>query len=173
MGKNGQQYVVCRLHEGKVEHCPLELPYATLGSNPDLADFARDHSPHATALQRIQTGLLLTRLSCSLARFTPEDQPMLHLKGAHAVHLTGFLEMEDEEELEEDEGMADATATKVAAGRQANGGGAMEEEDSEDDDSFEEGEVTPDPHPTLNPDPHPTLTPHPCPNPDPSPQPQA
>lgn len=82
MGKNGQQYVVCRLHEGKVEHCPLELP------------------------------------------FTPEDQPMLHLKGAHAVHLTGFLEMEDEEELDEDEGMADATATKVAAGRQANGGGA-------------------------------------------------
>jgi len=98
VGKNGQQYVVCRLHEGKVEHCPLELP------------------------------------------FTPEDQPMLHLKGAHAVHLTGFLEMEDEEELDEDEGMADATATKVAAGRQANGGGAAEEDDSEDDDSFEEGE---------------------------------
>ena len=60
MGKNGQQYVVCRLHEGKVEHCPLELP------------------------------------------FTPEDQPLLHLKGAHAIHLTGFLEMEDEEELEEE-----------------------------------------------------------------------
>ena len=100
MGKNGQQYVVCRLHEGKVEHCPLELP------------------------------------------FTPEDQPLLHLKGAHAIHLTGFLEMEDEEELEEDEGMADATATKVAAGRQANAGGATAEEDSEDeeDDSFEEGE---------------------------------
>ena len=101
MGKNGQQYVVCRLHEGKVEHCPLELP------------------------------------------FTPEDQPLLHLKGAHAIHLTGFLEMEDEEELEEDEGMADATATKVAAGRQANAGGATaEEDDSEDeeDDSFEEGE---------------------------------
>jgi len=100
VGKNGQQYVVCRLHEGKVEHCPLELP------------------------------------------FTPEDQPLLHLKGAHAIHLTGFLEMEDEEELEEDEGMADATATKVAAGRQANAGGATAEEDSEDeeDDSFEEGE---------------------------------
>ena len=100
MGKNGQQYVVCRLHEGKVEHCPLELP------------------------------------------FTPEDQPLLHLKGAHAIHLTGFLEMEDEEELEEDEGMADATATKVAAGRQANAGSAAAEEDSEDeeDDSFEEGE---------------------------------
>ena len=60
MGKNGQQYVVCRLHEGKIEHCPLELP------------------------------------------FTPEDQPQLHLKGAHTVHLTGFLEMEEEDELDED-----------------------------------------------------------------------
>ena len=37
--------------------------YATQGSNPGLADFARDHSPHATALQ---TGLLLTRLSLAL-----------------------------------------------------------------------------------------------------------
>ena len=55
VGDAPQQYVVCRLHEGKVEHCPLELP------------------------------------------FTPEDQPLLHLKGAHAIHLTGFLEMEDEE----------------------------------------------------------------------------
>jgi len=96
VGKNGQQYVVCRLHEGKVEHCPLELP------------------------------------------FTPEDQPMLHLKGAHAVHLTGFLEMEDEDELEEAEGMADATATKVAPRKTANG--AIDEDSEGDDDSFEEGE---------------------------------
>ena len=44
--------------------------------------------------------------------FTPEDQPKVHLKGAHAVHLTGFLEMEDEDELEEGEDMEDATATK-------------------------------------------------------------
>ena len=97
MGKNGQQYVVCRLHEGKVEHCPLELP------------------------------------------FTPEDQPMLHLKGGHAVHLTGFLEMEDEDELEEAEGMKDATATKVAAGRKA-ANGVADEDSEEDDESFEEGE---------------------------------
>ena len=34
--------------------------YAAQGSNPEPADFARDLSPHATALQCIQTGLLLT-----------------------------------------------------------------------------------------------------------------
>ena len=33
------------------------------GSNPELAGVARDHRPHATALQRLQAGLLLTRLS--------------------------------------------------------------------------------------------------------------
>ena len=41
--------------------------YATQGSNPGLADFARDHSPHATALQ---TGLPLTRLRLALDRRT-------------------------------------------------------------------------------------------------------
>eukprot|EP00964_Phaeocystis_antarctica_P083588 scaffold52583_cov58-Phaeocystis_antarctica.AAC.2 len=39
--------------------------YATRGSNPGLADFARDHSPHVTVLQ---TGLLLTRVSLALGR---------------------------------------------------------------------------------------------------------
>jgi hypothetical protein len=39
--------------------------YATRGSNPGLADFARDHSPHATALH---AGLLLTRVSPALDR---------------------------------------------------------------------------------------------------------
>ena len=97
----GQQFVVCRLHEGKVEHCPLELP------------------------------------------FTPEDQPKVHLKGAHAVHLTGFLEMEDEDELEEGEDMEDATATKVAAPKVANGQAKTEEvtsgeEEEDDDDEFDE-----------------------------------
>jgi len=99
---SGQQFVVCRLHEGKVEHCPLELP------------------------------------------FTPEDQPLLHLKGSHAVHLTGFLEMEEEDELDEADDMEDATATKVAAPKAlANGkpkAAAVEEEDDDDDDDFEEGE---------------------------------
>jgi len=96
----GQQFVVCRLHEGKIEHCPLELP------------------------------------------FTPEDQPMLHLKGAHTVHLTGFLEMDEEDELEEDEEMGDATATKVAP--KANGKPAAAKapamDDDDDDDDDEEGE---------------------------------
>ena len=96
----GQQFVVCRLHEGKIEHCPLELP------------------------------------------FTPEDQPMLHLKGAHTVHLTGFLEMDEEDELEEDEEMGDATATKVAP--KANGKPAAAKapamDDDDDDDDDDEGE---------------------------------
>jgi len=96
-GGKGQQFVVCRLHEGKIEHCPLELP------------------------------------------FTPEDQPHLHLKGAHTVHLTGFLEMEEEDELEEDEEMGDATATKVAPPK-AKGKPvpAVDEDDDDDDDEGEE-----------------------------------
>ena len=38
------------------------------GSNPRLADLARDHSPHATALQGIQTDRLLTRVRLALDR---------------------------------------------------------------------------------------------------------
>jgi len=83
-----QQFVVCRLHEGRLEHCTLELP------------------------------------------FSPSDKAMLHLKGPHAVHLTGFLELEDEDEFDE----MDET--------KANGLGGDDEEDSdeEDDDDFDEEE---------------------------------
>ena len=63
VGKNGQQYVVCRLHEGKVEHCPLELPYATLGSNPDLAGFARDQ--RATIAHAPQRSSACRQVCCS------------------------------------------------------------------------------------------------------------
>ena len=45
----------------------MGLAYATRGSNPGLADFVRDHSPHAAALQRTQS-LLLTRASLALDR---------------------------------------------------------------------------------------------------------
>ena len=38
---------------------------AAQGSNSGLADVSRDHSPHSTALQCIQTGLPLTRVSLS------------------------------------------------------------------------------------------------------------
>ena len=46
----------------------MGLAYATRGSNPGLADFVRDHSPHAAALQCTQTGLLLTRARLALDR---------------------------------------------------------------------------------------------------------
>ena len=42
--------------------------HATQGSNPELADVSRDHSPHATARQCIQAGSLLTRVSPALDR---------------------------------------------------------------------------------------------------------
>jgi len=83
-----QQFVVCRLHEGRLEHCTLELP------------------------------------------FSPSDNAMLHLKGPHAVHLTGFLELEDEDEFDEMDEM------------KANGLGGDDEDDSdeEDDDDFDDEE---------------------------------
>ena len=46
----------------------MSLAYATQGSNPGLADFVRDHSPHAAALQCIRAGLLLTRVCLALDR---------------------------------------------------------------------------------------------------------
>jgi hypothetical protein len=57
-----QTYVVCRLHEGRLEHCTLELP------------------------------------------FSPNDGATLHLSGPHTVHLTGFLDVEDEDEWDEEDG---------------------------------------------------------------------
>eukprot|EP00962_Isochrysis_galbana_P058310 scaffold31302_cov101-Isochrysis_galbana.AAC.2 len=54
-----QRYVVCRLHEGVLEQCPMELP------------------------------------------FSPGDEATVHLTGAHAVHLTGFLELDDEDDMED------------------------------------------------------------------------
>ena len=87
VGSSNQQYVVCRLHEGKLEHCTLELP------------------------------------------FSPSDNATLHLKGPHTIHLTGFLDMEDEDEFDEDADVA------------IRGGGAMDEddddEDEDDDDDFD------------------------------------
>ena len=62
---NDQQFVVCRLHEGKLEHCTLELP------------------------------------------FSPSDNATLHLKGPHTIHLTGFLDIGDEDDIQE---MEDAAA---------------------------------------------------------------
>ena len=42
--------------------------YATHGSNPEPSDFVCDRSSHAAALQCVQMGLLLTRLSLGLDR---------------------------------------------------------------------------------------------------------
>eukprot|EP00325_Prymnesiales_sp_UTEX-LB-985_P030591 CAMPEP_0174723246 /NCGR_PEP_ID=MMETSP1094-20130205/40470_1 /TAXON_ID=156173 /ORGANISM="Chrysochromulina brevifilum, Strain UTEX LB 985" /LENGTH=278 /DNA_ID=CAMNT_0015924257 /DNA_START=66 /DNA_END=902 /DNA_ORIENTATION=+ len=81
-----QQFVVCRLHEGRLEHCTLELP------------------------------------------FSPSDNATLHLKGPHTVHLTGFLELEDEDEFDE---MDQAAANGL-------GGEDDDDEEDEDDDDFDE-----------------------------------
>ena len=51
VGGTSMEYVVCRLREGKQEHCTLELP------------------------------------------FSPSDNAVLHLKGPHTLHLTGFLDI--------------------------------------------------------------------------------
>ena len=59
-----QEYVVCRLREGRSEHCTLELP------------------------------------------FSPSDNATLHLKGPHTMHLTGFLDMDEEDEWDEMDGEA-------------------------------------------------------------------
>ena len=59
VGDATQQYVVCRLTEGALEHFGLELP------------------------------------------FCPGDRARLHLSGAHPVYLTGFLELEEDDEYKE------------------------------------------------------------------------
>ena len=53
------EYVVCRLREGRAEHCAIELT------------------------------------------FHPVDNVTLHLKGPHKLHLTGYLEVEDQDDLNE------------------------------------------------------------------------
>ena len=80
-----QSFVVCRLHEGRMEHCTLELP------------------------------------------FSPNDGATLHLKGPHTLHLTGFLDVEDDDEFDE---MDDEKAM---------GGNADDDDDdSEDDEDYDE-----------------------------------
>ena len=81
-----QTYVVCRLHEGRLEHCTLELP------------------------------------------FSPNDGATLHLTGPHTVHLTGFLDMEEEDEWDEEDG------EKAPNGTAADD----DDEDDEDDESYDE-----------------------------------
>ena len=57
MGERGA-FMVDRNFEMKRLPPTMRFPgHATEGSNPRLADFARDHSPHATALQCIHRGL--------------------------------------------------------------------------------------------------------------------
>lgn len=96
VGGGEQQFVVCRLHEGRAEHCTLELP------------------------------------------FSPEDRAVLHLKGPHAVHLTGFLDLGDEDNFDE------MDEEKAAA--RGFGGGSDSDEDSgeESDESYQEGEESDD-----------------------------
>ena len=79
-----QQYVVCRLHEGRLEHCTLELP------------------------------------------FSPSDGAVLHLKGPHSVHLTGFLDVDEEDNLNEMDGPSGKAL------------GADDDDDDDDDDDFDE-----------------------------------
>ena len=100
MGDAPQQYVVCRLHEGKVEHCTLELP------------------------------------------FSPRDNVNVHLKGPHPVHLMGFLELDDEDELREQEadGMDDESDGEDDDDYEGDELDEFGEEDDGEEDSGEEGE---------------------------------
>ena len=79
-----QQYVVCRLHEGRLEHCSLELP------------------------------------------FSPFDGATLQLKGPHKLHLTGFLDMDDEDDWDEEDDYQQ--------------GGNFDDDDGYDDDFQDDGE---------------------------------
>jgi len=81
-----QEYVVCRLHEGRLEHCTLELP------------------------------------------FSPSDNATLHLKGPHTLHLTGFLDVDEEDNWDE---MDD---------ERAHSGPGMGDDDDDDDDDEDYGE---------------------------------
>ncbi|EOD33770.1 hypothetical protein EMIHUDRAFT_423609, partial [Emiliania huxleyi CCMP1516] len=65
VAEDEQRYVVCRLHEGVLEQCPMELP------------------------------------------FSPGDEAQVHLSGGHAVHLTGFLELDHEDDTEDMDGELD------------------------------------------------------------------
>ena len=92
MGRD-EQYVVCRLHEGRLEHCTLELP------------------------------------------FSPSDNVTLHLQGPHKLHLTGFLDIDDEDDLDEmDEEMAASGKGRVGGLGDGFGDGDEDEDDEDESD---------------------------------------
>ncbi len=47
--------------------------------------------------------------------FCPEDAAKLHLTGAHSVHLTGFLDLDEDDDLRELEEMEEMDAKAAAA----------------------------------------------------------
>lgn len=109
IGGGAQQFVVCRLHEGQLEQCPMELP------------------------------------------FCPEDKASIYLSGTHPVHLTGFLELDEEDDLqemsdEEDPEIPPASKASVKAEKAAKAapppmdGDEDEDEDDELSGEEEEGE---------------------------------
>ena len=99
VGDAPQQYVVCRLHEGKVEHCTLELP------------------------------------------FSPSDNVNVHLKGPHPVHLTGFLELDEEDELREQEADGIDDDDDDDDDDDFDGEDDGEEDDGEEDDGEEDADI--------------------------------
>ena len=80
--------------------------------------------------------------------FCPEDAAKLHLTGAHSVHLTGFLDLDEDDdlrELEEMEEMDAQAAAAEAAVKPAKGKGkaapvAADDDDDDDDEDDDEGE---------------------------------
>jgi len=71
---------------------------------------------------------------CSLELpFSPHDRTQLHLKGPHTVHLTGFLELDDEDELAEVDEPRGQNGARVQL--------VDDDDDDDDDDDFDdEGE---------------------------------
>jgi len=100
VGDSDQKFVVCRLHEGVMEQCPMELP------------------------------------------FCPEDKARVYLSGGHTVHLTGFLDLDEDDDLNEMDDMsedsAEGASSSKANGAQANGNDDLD--DDEDDDEEDDGE---------------------------------
>lgn len=39
--------------------------------------------------------------------FSPGDEAHIHLSGAHAIHLTGFLELDDDDDESDDDDVMD------------------------------------------------------------------
>lgn len=86
-----------------MEHCTLELPFRCA------------RNAVAAALMHCLDWCLPGQCPVFAPHCSPEDGAVVHLKGPHTIHLTGFLEIEDEDELNELDDLEGADGMMVSS----------------------------------------------------------